>query len=212
MTCDSSGLFEKFTERARHVVVLAQEEARALRHHYIGTEHILLGLVRENDGVAARILLDFDVNPDKIRKEVFRVLADPGAEPRVRSRAVSSREAPQVIDRGWLGGLGVVVDELGGEIRRELQRAPETGDLLLALASASETLAGRALRELGADLVEPTHPRHPNRAEQRNRDLLPARSRPTSATGWASISRPNSSAATYSPSPCYPRTLCRESR
>ena len=53
-------MFERFTDRARRVVVLAQEEARMLNHNYIGTEHLLLGLVRENEGVAARILLDFD--------------------------------------------------------------------------------------------------------------------------------------------------------
>ena len=51
-------MFERFTEQARQVVVLAQEEARVLRHNYIGTEHILLGLVRESEGVEARILGD----------------------------------------------------------------------------------------------------------------------------------------------------------
>ena len=49
-------LFERFTERARQVVVLAQDEARALKHNYIGTEHILLGLLREEEGLAARVL------------------------------------------------------------------------------------------------------------------------------------------------------------
>ena len=49
-------MFERFTERARQVIVLAQEEARTLRHNYIGTEHLLLGLLREADGVAARVL------------------------------------------------------------------------------------------------------------------------------------------------------------
>jgi ATP-dependent Clp protease ATP-binding subunit ClpA len=52
-------VFERFNARARHVVVLAQDEARGLKHNYIGTEHILLGLVCENEGTAARILLDF---------------------------------------------------------------------------------------------------------------------------------------------------------
>jgi ATP-dependent Clp protease ATP-binding subunit ClpA len=140
-----------FTPRAKKVLELALREALNLGDNYIGTEHILLGLVRENDGIAARILLDFDATPEKIRNEVFRMLSGSGAE-RVRSMAVSSRETVQVIDRGWLGGLGVVLDELAGEIRRELQRAPHMGDLLLALASARDTLAGRALRELGADL------------------------------------------------------------
>ena len=71
-------MFERFTERARQVVVLAQDEARALKHNYIGTEHILLGLVRENEGVAARILLDFDADSEKIRNEVIRMLSGPG--------------------------------------------------------------------------------------------------------------------------------------
>src|ERR687885_1342322 len=71
-------MFERFTERARQVVVLAQEEALSLGHNYIGTEHILLGLVRENEGVAARILLDFDADSEKIRNEVIRMLSGPG--------------------------------------------------------------------------------------------------------------------------------------
>src|SRR5262245_41437688 len=54
------GLFERFTERARQVVVLAQDEARALKHNYIGTEHILLGLLREEEGLAARVLESLD--------------------------------------------------------------------------------------------------------------------------------------------------------
>src|SRR5919204_3220394 len=75
-------MFERFTERARQVVVLAQEEALTLKHNYIGTEHILLGLVRENEGVAARILLDFDADSEKIRNEVIRMLSGPGGRQR----------------------------------------------------------------------------------------------------------------------------------
>jgi ATP-dependent Clp protease ATP-binding subunit ClpC len=71
-------MFERFTERARQVVVVAQEEARTLKHNYIGTERILLGLVRENEGVAERILLDFDADSEKIRNEVIRLV---GAAP-----------------------------------------------------------------------------------------------------------------------------------
>src|SRR5206468_2965707 len=68
-------MFERFTERARQVVVLAQEEARSLGHNYIGTEHILLALTSENDGVATRILLDCLATPEKVRNTVLRVLA-----------------------------------------------------------------------------------------------------------------------------------------
>jgi ATP-dependent Clp protease ATP-binding subunit ClpA len=141
-----------FTPRAKKVLELALREALSLGHNYIGTEHILLGLVRENEGVAARILLDFDADAETIRNEVIRMLSVPGAQEQERSMAISSRASPQVIDQAWFGGLGVVLDGLASEIRRRLQRAPDTGDLLLALASAPDTLAGQALRELGANL------------------------------------------------------------
>src|SRR5689334_379988 len=67
-----------FTPRAKKVLELALREALSLGHNYIGTEHILLGLVRENEGVAARILLDFDADADKIRNEIIRMLSGPG--------------------------------------------------------------------------------------------------------------------------------------
>jgi ATP-dependent Clp protease ATP-binding subunit ClpA len=67
-------VFKRFTERARHVVVLAQEEARALEHPYIGTEHILLGLLREEEGVARRVLAQVDVGLEEVRAEVVRIV------------------------------------------------------------------------------------------------------------------------------------------
>jgi ATP-dependent Clp protease ATP-binding subunit ClpA len=66
-------MFERFTERARQVVVLAQDEARTLRHNYIGTEHLLLGLLRE-DGAAARALDEFDVTFEKVQAQVARII------------------------------------------------------------------------------------------------------------------------------------------
>jgi len=71
-----------FTPRAKKVLELALREALSLGHNYIGTEHILLGLVRENEGVAARILLDFDADSEKIRNEVIRMLSGPGGRQR----------------------------------------------------------------------------------------------------------------------------------
>src|SRR6202161_659621 len=71
-----------FTPRAKKVLALALREALSLGHNYIGTEHILLGLVRENEGVAARILLDFDADSEKIRNEVIRMLSGPGSRQR----------------------------------------------------------------------------------------------------------------------------------
>jgi ATP-dependent Clp protease ATP-binding subunit ClpC len=73
-------MFERFTERARQVVVLAQDEARALRHQYIGTEHLLLGLLREEDGLAARVLESLGVTLEQARDEVRATVGegDPG--------------------------------------------------------------------------------------------------------------------------------------
>ena len=67
-------MFERFTERARQVVVFAQDESRRLGHHHIGTEHILLGLLREEEGLAARVLAVLDVTLDDARAEVVRAV------------------------------------------------------------------------------------------------------------------------------------------
>jgi ATP-dependent Clp protease ATP-binding subunit ClpC len=67
-------MFERFTERARQVVVIAQSEARLLKHNYIGTEHLLLGLLREEEGLAARVLDSFDVTVEEVRAQVARIV------------------------------------------------------------------------------------------------------------------------------------------
>src|SRR5690606_39747129 len=67
-------MFERFTDHARRVVVLAQEEARSLQHNYIGTEHILLGLIRVDDGGAARALENLDVSLDAVREQVGHII------------------------------------------------------------------------------------------------------------------------------------------
>src|SRR5207253_1706546 len=68
-------MFERFTERARRVVVLAQEEARTLDYGYIGTEHLLLGLIREGSGVAAQVLVRLGADLSRARLQVVRLLA-----------------------------------------------------------------------------------------------------------------------------------------
>jgi ATP-dependent Clp protease ATP-binding subunit ClpA len=83
---DQRAVFERFTERARMVVVLSQEEARALRHNYIGTEHILLGLLREEEGIAARVLESMGITAEGVRGRVERIVgpseeASPGQIP-----------------------------------------------------------------------------------------------------------------------------------
>jgi ATP-dependent Clp protease ATP-binding subunit ClpA len=67
-------MFERFTDRARRVIVLAQEEARMLGHNYIGTEHILLALLREGDGVAAQVLVGAGVDVNQARQQIINLL------------------------------------------------------------------------------------------------------------------------------------------
>jgi ATP-dependent Clp protease ATP-binding subunit ClpC len=67
-------MFERFTERARKVVVLAQDEARHFNHNYIGTEHLLLGLLREDEGVAAQALYSLNVVLDEVREQVESIV------------------------------------------------------------------------------------------------------------------------------------------
>ena len=69
-------MFERFTERARKVVVLAQEEARRFGHAYIGTEHIPLGLVRESESVAPQMLSNLGIEADETRKQMIRLVAE----------------------------------------------------------------------------------------------------------------------------------------
>jgi ATP-dependent Clp protease ATP-binding subunit ClpC len=69
-------MFERFTERARQVVVLAQAEAKAFKHNYIGTEHLLLGLLREEEGLAARVLESLDIELDEVRAQVVRIVGE----------------------------------------------------------------------------------------------------------------------------------------
>ena len=81
-----------FTPAAKERLEVALREALSLGHNYIGTEHILLGLVRENEGVAARILLDLDGDSEKIRNEVIRVLSGASAPDRVTEEGTPSPE------------------------------------------------------------------------------------------------------------------------
>ncbi len=150
-----------FTPRAKKVLELALREALSIGHKYIGTEHILLGLLRENEGVvrgnegvAARILLDLDADSEKIRDEVIRMLSGAGGPTASAGMTASAgiTEPRLGIDPAWINGLDRVLGPLAAEIRRELGREPDGGDLLLALASSRHTTAARALRELGVEL------------------------------------------------------------
>jgi ATP-dependent Clp protease ATP-binding subunit ClpA len=141
-----------FTPRAKKVLEMALREALSLSVNYIGTEHILLGLTRETEGVAARILLDFDADPETIRRAVIRMLSGSEGPTQVRLTSVGWRPSPEPIDQAWFDGVGGALNRLAAEIRDNLKREPDSGDLLLVLASAPATPVARILRELGVDL------------------------------------------------------------
>ncbi len=151
-----------FTPRAKKVLELSLREALSLGHNYIGPEHILLGLVHENEGVAFRLLIDSGLDAEAIRGAVLKVLTEGGegrppmpvgeGRLRVAMPAVSSIQQRRSIDPAWLDGLASLLNRLGSDIRRELHRDPDAGDLLLALACAPGTLTERAVTTLGVDL------------------------------------------------------------
>src|SRR5580698_3735980 len=79
--CDTGKTFERFTDRSRRVLVLAQEEARLLNHSFIGTEHLLLGLIHEYDGIAARSLESLEITLDAVRAKVEETIGPAGGLP-----------------------------------------------------------------------------------------------------------------------------------
>ena len=90
-------MFNRFTERARKVILLAKEEAKRFNHDYIGTEHILLGLIREGEGVAAAVLASVGMNPDKIRMEIEK-LVQPGPATIISGDIPFTPKAKKVIE------------------------------------------------------------------------------------------------------------------
>jgi ATP-dependent Clp protease ATP-binding subunit ClpA len=167
-------MFERFTAKARHVVVLSQEEARALNHNYIGTEHILLGLIRESDGLAGRVLVDqFKLTLDGIRQEVT-ALVGTGKKPQSghipftpRAKKVlelALREALQ-LTHNYIGTehilLGLIRegDGVAAQVLREHADLPTVRTAVLDMLPAASTLESaqrrRWLRRRTAFAVKP---------------------------------------------------------
>ena len=67
-------MFKRYTEKVRKVIMMAQEEAVSLNHNYIGTEHILVGLIKENDGIASRVLRELGVDPERVIDEIEKIV------------------------------------------------------------------------------------------------------------------------------------------
>jgi ATP-dependent Clp protease ATP-binding subunit ClpC len=140
-----TSVFDRFTDRARSVVRLSEQEARGLRHNYIGTEHILLGLVRENGGVATRVLLEHGVDAERVRTEALRMLA---TTPGQRARATLSGAPMSVVAHSGPPVLRLM--RLAAARALEQDRSEiTTDDVLVALTRAEATAA--VLRKLGVD-------------------------------------------------------------
>ena len=133
-----SHMFERFTDRARRVIVLAQEEARALNHNYMGTEHILLGLIKEGEGVAAKALESMGINLEDVRREVIDIIGH-GTQP-VTGHIPFTPRAKKVLELSLREGLQMGHKYIGTEF------------LLLGLIREGEGVAAQVLIKLGADL------------------------------------------------------------
>jgi len=130
-------VFERFSEGARQVVVLAQDEARTLAHNYIGTEHILLGLLRENEGLAARVLASLDVTIEEVRAQIARVIGQ-GDEVTTGQIPFTPR-AKKVLQLALDETLSLGHNSIGTE------------HILLGLVRENEGVAARILLDFDAD-------------------------------------------------------------
>ena len=131
-------MFERFTDRARRVVVLAQEEARLLNHNYIGTEHILLGLIHEGEGVAARGLESLGISLDSVRSQVVEIIGQGQQSP--SGHIPFTPRAKKVLELSLREALQLGHNYIGTE------------HILLGLIREGEGVAAQVLQKLGADL------------------------------------------------------------
>jgi ATP-dependent Clp protease ATP-binding subunit ClpC len=157
-------MFERFTDRARRVLVLAQEEARQLNHSFIGTEHILLGLIHEGEGVAAKVMESLGVTLEEVRARVDEMIGPAGAAA-IASPPFTPR-AKKVLELSLREALQLGHNYIGTE------------HLLLGIVREGEGVAAQVLVSLGADPV-PGAP-----AGDRDSRELPARG--STSSDWRS--------------------------
>jgi ATP-dependent Clp protease ATP-binding subunit ClpC len=130
-------VFERFSEEAREVVVFAQDEARELRHNYIGTEHLLLGLLRQRDGVAARVLTGLGVTLAPVRAEVAKIVGQGDAV--TAGQIPFTPRAKKVLELGLREALSLGHNYIGSE------------HILLGIAREDDGVAARLLADSGVD-------------------------------------------------------------
>ena len=163
-------MFERFTDRARRVVVLAQEEARMLNHNYIGTEHILLGLIHEGEGVAAKALESLGISLEAVRQQVEEIIGQGQQAP--SGHIPFTPRAKKVLELSLREALQLGHNYIGTE------------HILLGLIREGEGVAAQVLVKLGADL---------NRVRQQVIQLLNGYQSKEPSGGSASESAPSTS-------------------
>ena len=131
-------MFERFTDRARRVVVLAQEEARMFNHNYIGTEHLLLGLIRESEGVAAKALESLGISLDVVRQQVEEIIGQGQQEP--SGHIPFTKRAKKALEMSLRESVQLGHNYIGTE------------HILLGLIREGDGVAAQVLVRLGADL------------------------------------------------------------
>ena len=131
-------MFERFTQRARRAIILAQEEAKRLNHSAVGPEHILLGIIREGEGVASKVLESLNINPERVRVDIESSIG--------RGEGTSSEEVT------FTPRTKKVLELALDEARRLGHNYIGTEHLLLGLIRESEGGAARVLQAMGADL------------------------------------------------------------
>jgi len=157
-------MFERFTDRARRVVVLAQEEARMLNHNYIGTEHILLGLIHEGEGVAAKALESLGISLEAVRQQVEEIIGQGQQAP--SGHIPFTPRAKKVLELSLREALQLGHNYIGTE------------HILLGLIREGEGVAAQVLVRLGADLnrvrqqvIQLLHGRHSEQLETTHPEL-----------------------------------------
>lgn len=134
-------MFERFTDRARRVVVLAQEEARTLQHDYIGTEHLLLGLIHERDGIGAQVLQDIGVTLPRLRSDIIAIIGR-GAARESASHIPFTPRAKKVLELSLREALQLGHNYIGTE------------HILLGLLHENEGIAAQVLLGCGAEIED----------------------------------------------------------
>jgi ATP-dependent Clp protease ATP-binding subunit ClpA len=133
-------VFERFTERARQVVVLAQDEARLLRHTYIGAEHLLLGLLREEEGLAARVLESLDITVEEVRAQIARIVGQ--GDEVLEGQIPFTPRAKVVLELSLREALSLGHNYIGTE------------HILLGLVRENQGVAARILLDFDADATK----------------------------------------------------------